>query len=222
MKVSLLDLTKPVKIFKDNEEFRRSAPFLAEVIRITIDSFARDDEQSVASKKLMQYLLAQFNKFGKFLDEDVDLLAVLVRNILELSLWCKYIKIDSNGANVLLHEYVTDIWELVKVAKVDDEPRMKAIVSPFGNVEEYFRAIQEIKSLPSKHTSMQRDELSQNLTFKYCSKLVHPTSFSVVQIPSDSPEAIEKIRDFLRSMCWHNTIVAITNLVDVQIEGDPS
>ena len=222
MKVKLLDLEKPLKIFKDNEEFRRSSLFLAEVIRVTTDSFVRDDDQSVASKKLMQYLLAQFTKFGKFLDEDVDMLAVFVRNILELSLWCKYIKSDSNGANVLLHEYITDIWELSKVTGANHEPRAKAMVAPFENVDDYFKAIQTIKSLSSRHTAMTRDDLSEDVTFKYCSKLVHPTSFSLVHLPSSPPEAIEAIRNMLRSLCWHYTIVAITNLVDVQIERDPS
>lgn len=117
-------------------------------------------DQQIARVHILRYLDLQLSRAVRWIEDEADLMAIVLRSQIELRLWADFVSKGSKEAAIFLHEVNIDIQELH--TKMD-----KAFPGA-------------LQPLPAKVTGKRlnpdRTSDEEEYDFKLCSKLIHPTA----------------------------------------------
>jgi hypothetical protein len=120
-------------------------------------------DQHVARVHILRYLDLQRSRAEHWAEEEADLMAIVVRSEIELWDWARFVAKGNEEAAKFLREVNIDIREL-------HERMEKAFEGPIQPLPE---------AITGSRISHPKREDSEEYNFKLCSKLIHPTSFSI-------------------------------------------
>ncbi len=123
----------------------------------------RDDnssDQQIARVHILRYLDLQLSRAVRWVGDEADLMAVVLRSQIELRLWADFVSKGPKEAADFLHEVNIDLQELhVKMDKA------------------FPGALQPLPAqVGGKRIELKRTGDEQEYDFKLCSKLIHPTA----------------------------------------------
>jgi hypothetical protein len=161
---------------------------------------------------LIQYADLQITRVALWSDGPVDLLAYVTRNLLEWSLWCKIVSETPETIGKLMNDSQADLVDVLKFSRDPDfysaalgtheimGPVSAAVLERFQDATaKVFEAFEtEPDGLPTRQ-KLSRDKL-ENFVFKICSKLLHPSSLSILVLPNEAESQLESRRVHLRSV----------------------
>ena len=148
---------------------------------------ADDDHsnQHIARVRILRYLDFQLSRGAKWADDDTDLMAFVMRNVLELLAWANFVSASDENAATFLQETDVDSKELltrfVKISEPDIVP------------DDLLKAVEAITS---KRVSLRRADDHEEFIWKFCSKLIHPTALMLGTTPEDIIKSRELHRFF--------------------------
>jgi hypothetical protein len=117
-------------------------------------------DQQIARVKILRYLDLQLSRAVRWIDEEADLLAVVLRSQIDLRFWAEYVSTGPDEAAAFLNEVNIDAQELHE--KMD-----KAFPG----------ALQRLPvQVPGKRIKLTRSNDEEECAFKLCSKLIHPSA----------------------------------------------
>jgi hypothetical protein len=123
---------------------------------------AEDDssEQQIARVRILKYVDLQLSRAVRWIDQESDLMALVLRTLIELRFWTDFVSQGSARAEHFLNEASSDSKELY---------------------EHLLRAFPEESiaySIPSsiKRIRPTRNSDAEELLWKMCSKFIHPSS----------------------------------------------
>jgi hypothetical protein len=146
------------------EHFR----YAIEQCRIVIAQVIADDDRSdqqVARVKILRYLDLQLTRAVRWAEDDADLMANVMRNIVELLSWADFVTESMDNATRFLRETDIDSKELLQ--------RFIKIV-PLGTVPETLSDLTD--EITAKRVSLKRSDDEEEFIWKLSSKLIHPSS----------------------------------------------
>jgi hypothetical protein len=116
--------------------------------------------QQITRVKILRYLDLQLSRALRWIDNEADLLAVVVRSQIELRFWAEHVSKGSNEAEAFLNEVEIDAKEL-------HEKMVKAFpAAPFQPLPVVF----------GRRIKTERSNDEEEYAFKLCSKLIHPSA----------------------------------------------
>ncbi len=116
--------------------------------------------------RILRYLDFQLARAACFIEADVDLMAAVMRNLIELRFWAKFVVESSENATQFLNEHDIDTKELAELLmKIPGEGSSWS----------------EMPSIEGKRVKVQQCGDMEKWTWKLCSKLIHPSSFMINQ-----------------------------------------
>jgi hypothetical protein len=144
------------------DHFRHAVQQCRDVIAKVIAEDKRSDQQ-IARVCILRYLDRLLIRASQWTEDDADLMALVVRNQLELRFWADFISESPENATTFLKEADIDAREL-------HEKMQKA--AP-GEVPDLPEAIE------GKRVFVKRAHEREELMHKLCSKLIHPTALAL-------------------------------------------
>jgi hypothetical protein len=133
------------------------------VIAKVIAEDNRSDQQ-IARVRILKYLDLQLARAVGWVEEDADLMAGVMRSLIELKFWAHFISESSEKATQFLNEASIDARELYE--------RLEKCVVP--------DAYQlEMPLIEGKRVIVAPSGVRESLIWKICSKLIHPTSWVI-------------------------------------------
>ena len=130
--------------------------------RMAIAEVIADDdssEQQIARVNILRYLDLQLSRAVRWIDDEADLLAIILRSLIDLRSWANFVSTGATEASRFLHEANIDIRELhEKMAKAF--PNVAALSMPVAG----------------KRVELKRTNDEEDYSFKLCSKLIHPSA----------------------------------------------
>jgi hypothetical protein len=140
-----------------------------EVIAKAIAEDSTSDQQ-IARVRILKHLDIQLRRAVRWIEEDADLMAGVMRNLIELKFWAHFVSDSPARATQFISEAEIDARELFdKLEKV-----VPAGTYQLGSI---FTKGKRVKIEPS--------DTDEALLWKMCSKLIHPTSW-VINNPEDT------------------------------------
>lgn len=148
------------------ERFRYEIKVCRDVLAALIAEDQRSDQQRVRSR-ILRVLNRQLYRAHLWVEYDADLLAWVMRNLIELKFWTKFISDSEENATRFLNELNNDMNELydqmvkahgADVAKMDKLP----VIDP-------------------KRVRVEPSDGQESLTWKLACKLIHQTSWLINQ-----------------------------------------
>lgn len=122
----------------------------------------RSDQQR-ARVRVLRHLDRQLSRALKWVEEEADLLAIVLRNLIELRFWTEYISTGPEETERFLNEVNIDIQDLH--AKMD-----KAFPG----------ALEQLPPMPKgRRIDLTRVDDNEEYNFKLCSKLIHATALTI-------------------------------------------
>jgi hypothetical protein len=150
--------------------------FVREQVRLLRDvtSTATEPEQSVpetqAGMRLTQYLDVQLVRLDSCAAGPNDLLALVVRNLLETLIWANFVRRGAVEATQFLSERAIDLKEIAKLSR--------SLQSNSSEDLERVAAIEEVfLKVPGRRLQLKRNSQVEEVIFKLCSKYIHPSSW---------------------------------------------
>ena len=146
-----------------SEHFRFAVGHCRDVIAKII---AEDNlsEQQIARVRILKYLDLQLSRAVRWIEEDADLMAGVMRSLIELKFWAHFISGNPEKATQFLNEASIDARELYE--------RLEKLVPP--------DALQlEMPLIKGNRVTVAPSGTQESLIWKMCSKLVHPTSWVI-------------------------------------------
>jgi hypothetical protein len=135
---------------------------IGECRKVIAQLIAEDNssDQQVARVHILRYLDLQLSRAVRWIDDEADLMAVVLRSQIELRLWADFVSKGPKEAADFLHEVNIDIQELhVKMDKA------------------FPGALQPLPvQVAGKRVDLKRTGDEEEYAFKLCSKLIHPTA----------------------------------------------
>jgi hypothetical protein len=122
----------------------------------------RSDQQR-ARYRILRYLDLQLARSVSWVDKEADLMAWVIRNLIELKFWAKFVSESEEKATEFVNESNIDLREvsvLLKKLMPDDAETMPPLPA---NSE-------------GKRVTVRPSGDQEELTWKVASKLIHPTS----------------------------------------------
>jgi hypothetical protein len=114
----------------------------------------------------LRYVDLQLARAVDWVEKEADLMAFVMRALIELKFWAQFVSESEQKATQFLNESNIDARELYdrleKLRSADSEPMLEPPPEATG------------KRVPVKPTGDQED-----LTWKMCSKLIHPSSWGI-------------------------------------------
>ena len=125
----------------------------------------RSDQQR-ARYRILRYLDLQLARSAHWVDKEADLMAWVMRNLIELKFWAKFVSKSEENATQYVNELNIDLRELserLTKLRPDDAETMPALPP----------------NSDGKRTDVTRSGDQEELTWKMASKLIHPTSYVI-------------------------------------------
>jgi hypothetical protein len=150
--------------------------FVREQVKLLRDitSTATEPEESVpetqAGIRLIRYLDLQLVRLDACAGGPNDLLALVVRNLLETLAWAKFVMRGSSEATQFLSEHAIDLKEIAKLSRVL-RATSEVPESSVAAIEEAFLRV------PGQRLQLKRSDSVEEVVFKLCSKYIHPSSW---------------------------------------------
>jgi hypothetical protein len=169
---------------------------------ITVAS-GRPGPKASANIHLLSYLSVQLQRGLRWLKDDLDLLAGVVRSVSELAIWAKFVNESDENANRFLQEHAVDMKELMGYSSAAVRaPQTETL--PF--IEEY------LASLP-KRVALKRSTEIDDYVFKLCSKYVHPSAWLLTNLGKIRGFTMDRITLRLYLVTYAAKVITETQLV---------
>jgi hypothetical protein len=124
-------------------------------------------EQQIARVRVLKYVNLQLARAVRWIDQEADLMALVLRSLIELRFWAHFVSQGNDNAKHFLEEANTDSKEIYeRLLKAFPEETTPYNVPPVV-----------------KRVNPTRIDDDEELLWKLCSKFIHPTSFVL-----DNPE----------------------------------
>lgn len=140
-----------------------------------VTSTATEPEESVpetqAGIRLIRYLDFQLVRLDACAAGPNDLLALVVRNLLETLAWAKFVMSGPTEATRFLSEYAIDLKEIAKLSRVLRSTSSEHPERSVAAIEEVFLRV------PGQRLQLKRHGNVEEVIFKLCSKYIHPSSW---------------------------------------------
>jgi hypothetical protein len=147
-----------------HEHFRFAIGHCRDVITKGSAEDNRSDQQR-ARYRILRYLDLQLARATNWVDQEADLMAWVMRNLIELQFWAKFVSQSEEKAKQFLDESYIDLKEvaekLEKLRPDDAEP------------------IPELPSVSGRRVSVKPAGEQEELTWKMACKMVHPSSYVI-------------------------------------------
>jgi hypothetical protein len=145
------------------EHFRFAVGHCRDVIAKVI---AEDDssDQQIARVRILKYLDIQLSRAVLWAEEDADLMAGVMRSLIELKFWARFISSSPEKATQFLNEASIDARELYE--------RLEKLVPP-----DTYQL--ETPLIQGRRVSVEPSGDKESLIWKMCSKLIHPSSWVI-------------------------------------------
>ena len=187
-------------------------------------------EHAKAVRMLIQYADLQITRVALWSDGPVDLLAYVTRNLLEWSLWCEYLSEAPTNIDALLDkEAGVDVMDMLRLNPALNQALHARVFPPDNTKGPVYKAALEraqnanitlLKTLEAEYGQRpKRVQLSdfrneiEDFVFKMCSKLVHPTSLSILLLPNYTEAHLETTVFNLRSVALFYAKVGLDALL---------
>jgi hypothetical protein len=141
------------------DHFRFAVGHCRTTIARVIDDDRRSSQQ-IARVLILKYLDLQLGRAVRWVEEEADLMAMVVRSQIELRFWAQFVSKDEAAAKQFLQETDIDAHELFD--------RFDKIAPG---------AIEAPPKVSGKRLSPTRIDHVEEFHWKLCSKLIHPSSF---------------------------------------------
>jgi hypothetical protein len=142
--------------------FRYAINEVRKVIALVVAEDNRSSQQ-IARVRILRNLDLQLSRASKWAEDEADLMATILRTLIELRAWAKFVSKGEAEAKKFLDEATIDMRELHE------------------KMSEAFPG--ELAPLPAKilgnRMSLGRENDIEDYNFKLCSKLIHPSSLSL-------------------------------------------
>jgi hypothetical protein len=145
------------------EHFRFAVGHCRDVIGKALTQDDTSDQQ-IARSRILKYLDLQLARAMRWADEDADLMASILRNLIELKFWAHFISASPENATQFLNEAFIDARELYE--------RLEKIAPP-GTYQF------EISDNQVGRVAVGPSGAEESLIWKICSKLIHPSSWAI-------------------------------------------
>ncbi|MGA2185550.1 MAG: hypothetical protein ABSH47_21230 [Bryobacteraceae bacterium] len=120
----------------------------------------RSSEQQIARVNILKYLDLQLSRAVRWIDQEADLMALVLRSLIELRFWADFVSENNENAERFLNEANTDSKDLYE-----------RLLKAFPNETTL------VANLPGgKRVNPTRIDDQEELLWKVCTKFVHPTS----------------------------------------------
>src|SRR5579872_4388899 len=136
--------------------------------RLTAEDNSSD--QQIARVRILRHLDVQLERAARWIDQDADVMAWVLRSLIELKFWAHFVSDSMDNANRFLHEQSIDARELY-------EGLEKLVPAGIYKLEVPLPGGKRVPVEPSGET--------ESLIWKMCSKLIHPTS-CVINNPEET------------------------------------
>jgi hypothetical protein len=126
---------------------------------------AEDDssDQQRARVRILRHLDRQLGRAVKWIEDEADLIAMVLRNLIELRFWAEYISTGPDETEKFLKEIDIDVQDLH--AKMD---------------RAFPGALEPLPPLPKgRRIDLTRGDDNEEYNFKLCSKLIHATALTI-------------------------------------------
>jgi len=144
------------------EHFCFAVGHCRDVIAKLIAEDNRSDQQ-IARVRILKHLDIQLSRAVRWIDEDADLMASVMRNLIELKFWAHFVSDSQAKATQFISEAEIDARELFE--------KMEKLVPP---------GTYQLGNLPTgKRVNVEVSEGQEALLWKTCSKLIHPSSWVI-------------------------------------------
>jgi hypothetical protein len=145
------------------EHFRFAIGHCRDVIAKIIAEDNRSDQQ-IARVRILKYLDLQLSRAVRWIEEDADLIAGVMRSLIELKFWAHFISASSENATQFLNEASIDARELYE--------RLEKLAPP-----DTYQL--ETPPVQGKRVTVEPSGAKESLLWKMCSKLIHPSSWVI-------------------------------------------
>jgi hypothetical protein len=145
------------------DHFRFAVGHCRDVIAKVIAEDNRSDQQ-IARVRILKHLDIQLSRAVRWIEDDADLMAGVMRNLIELKFWAHFVSDSPARATQFISEAEIDGRELFeKLEKV-----VPAGTYQVGNM-----------FATGKRVSVEPSDAEEALLWKMCSKLIHPSSWAI-------------------------------------------
>ena len=145
------------------EHFRFAVGQCRDVIAKIITEDNRSDLQ-IARVRILKYLDIQLSRAARWIEEDADLVAGVMRSLIELKFWARFISASPEKATQFLNEASIDTRELFE--------RLEKLVPP-----DTYQL--EMPLIQGRRVTPEPSGAQESLIWKMCSKLIHPSSWVI-------------------------------------------
>jgi hypothetical protein len=146
------------------EHFRYAIGICRGIIAKLIAEHNRSDQQR-ARYRILRYVDLQLARGVRWAEDEADLMASVMRSLIELKFWAKFVSESEAKATQFLNEANIDTKELYE--------RLEKL-TPSDSLP-----MSQLPSVKGKRVSVQPSGDQEQLTWKVCSKLIHPTSWGI-------------------------------------------
>src|SRR6185437_9607272 len=166
-----LDIPYHVLAISELAKDYSAAAFQVEIgqCREVIAKLAAEDnrsDQQRARYRILRYLDLQLTRSISWVDKEADLMAWVMRNLIELKFWAKFVSESEEKATQFVNESNIDLREvserLDKIRPGDAEPMPELPPNSTG-----------------KRIDVKRSGDQEELTWKTACKLIHPSSYVI-------------------------------------------
>jgi hypothetical protein len=118
-------------------------------------------------RNLLTYVDLQLARMLARTPPPVDLMALITRDLIEVALWCEYVTASRENMQHFSDEVGIDIVDMFRLIDPSDEnyPRLERRVKAMG--------------VTGKSMRLEKSGARDKFWFKLCSKMVHPTAWSI-------------------------------------------
>jgi hypothetical protein len=125
-------------------------------------------DQQIARVHILRYLDIQLARAVRWIDEEADLMALVLRSQIELRAWADFVSKGSDEAARFLHEANIDARELHEKLEKAFPGGLEPLPEP----------------IPGKRVRLERCDDEEEAHFALCSKLIHPSSILLNDLDS--------------------------------------
>src|SRR5208283_4810383 len=144
------------------EHFRFAVGHCRDVIARVLAEDNRSDQQ-IARVRILKYLDIQLSRAVRWVEGDADLMAGVMRSLIELKFLSEFVSESPAKATQFLSEAEIDARELFD--------RLEKVVPP---------VTYQLETPPQgKRVNVEQSGAQESLLWKMCSKLIHPSSWVI-------------------------------------------
>jgi|SRR5579862_330107 len=144
------------------DHFRFAIKQCRDVIANVIAEDNRSHQQ-IARVRILRYLDLQLSRAIRWVEEEADLMALVVRSQIELRFWAEFVSQGPKETTQFLNEANIDIRQLHEKMEKAFPREVQPLCVP----------------IPGKLIPPERIDEEEEYNFKLCSKLIHPTSLNL-------------------------------------------